>query len=230
MNKAEEYVQKKLFEMRDEEYKNFQSKLIPTIDPEKIIGVRIPALRKFSKEILKSGFCEDFLKSLPHEYYDENNLHGFIIEKTNDYEKLIKELDKFLPYVDNWAACDLLRPKIFKMHKEKLLEKIKEWIKSERAYTVRFAIEMLMTFYLDDGFKTQYADLVSSVKSEDYYVKMMTAWFFATALSKQYDLIIPYMENKTLEKWVHNKTIQKAIESYRITKEQKDYLRSLRIK
>lgn len=230
LNKAEEYVREKLFELRDEKYKNFQSKLIPTIDSEKIIGVRTPALRKFSKEFSKSDLCEEFLESLPHKYYDENNLHGFIIEQTKDYGTLIKQLDKFLPYVDNWATCDLLRPKIFKKPPKELTEKIKEWISSEKTYLVRFGIEMLMTYYLDDNFKIEYAKLVTSIKSEEYYVNMMISWYIATALSKQYELIIPFLENRVLEKWVHNKSIQKAVESFRITNEQKAYLRSLRIK
>ena len=230
MSKAEEYIEHILFEKQDLKYRDFQAKLMPTIDKETIIGVRTPELRKLAKDFLKNELCEEFVQNLPHKYYDENNLHGFIIEKTKDYDKLIKQLDSFLPYVDNWATCDLISPKIFKRHTEELYVKIKEWLASDRTYTIRFAIEMLMSFYLDEKFKVEYAELVSSVKSEEYYVNMMIAWFFATALAKQYDAVIPFIENKVLYKWVHNKTIQKAIESYRITEEQKNYLRSLKIK
>lgn len=230
MSKAEEYIEHILFEKQDLKYRDFQAKLMPTIDKETIIGVRTPELRKLAKDFLKNELCEEFVQNLPHKYYDENNLHGFIIEKTKDYDKLIKQLDSFLPYVDNWATCDLISPKIFKRHTEELYVKIKEWLASDRTYTIRFAIEMLMSFYLDEKFKVEYAELVSSVKSEEYYVNMMIAWFFATALAKQYDAVIPFIENKVLDKWVHNKTIQKAIESYRITEEQKNYLRSLKIK
>lgn len=230
MSKAEEYIEHILFEKQDLKYRDFHAKLMPTIDKETIIGVRTPELRKLAKDFLKNELCEEFVQNLPHKYYDENNLHGFIIEKTKDYDKLIKQLDSFLPYVDNWATCDLISPKIFKRHTEELYVKIKEWLASDRTYTIRFAIEMLMSFYLDEKFKVEYAELVSSVKSEEYYVNMMIAWFFATALAKQYDAVIPFIENKVLDKWVHNKTIQKAIESYRITEEQKNYLRSLKIK
>lgn len=230
MSKAQEYIESILFEKQDLKYRDFQAKLMPTVDKETIIGVRTPELRKIAKEFQKNELCEEFVQTLPHKYYDENNLHGFIIDKTKDYDLLIKQLDRFLPYVDNWATCDLMSPKIFKKHTQELYEKIKEWIASGETYTIRFAIEMLMSFYLDDMFKTEYAELVSTVKSEEYYVNMMIAWYFATALAKQYESVIPFIENYVLDKWVHNKTIQKAVESYRITDEQKKYLRSLKIK
>ncbi len=229
MNNAEKYVLDKLIELHDNSYKIFQSTIMPTVDENTIIGVRIPKLRDFAKEFVDSELCDEFLTSLPHKYYDENNLHGLIIELTKDYKTAINQIEAFLPYVDNWATCDLIRPKIFKKHKRELLKKIKVWLESDKTYTVRFAIEMLMIYFVDKEFKIEYAELVAGVKTEEYYVKMMIAWFFATALAKQYDLIIPYLENNLLPRWIHNKTIQKACESYRITREQKAYLRSLKI-
>lgn len=228
MTVVESYVQKELFNLQDEAYKKFHSKLIPNVSADLIIGVRTPALRKFAKDFSKHECANEFLNSLPHKYYEENNLHGFLIEQIKDYDTLTKRLDEFLPYVDNWATCDLMRPKIFKKNKDRLIEKIDEWIDSDNTYMKRFAIEMLMTFYLDEDFKLEYAQKVATVKSEEYYVNMMIAWYFATALAKQYESIIPFIEGKKLEKWVHNKTIQKAVESYRITNEQKVYLRSLK--
>lgn len=228
MTVVESYVQKELFNLQDEAYKIFHSKLIPNVSADLIIGVRTPALRKFAKDFSKHECANEFLNSLPHKYYEENNLHGFLIEQIKDYDTLTKRLDEFLPYVDNWATCDLMRPKIFKKNKDRLIEKIDEWIDSDHTYMKRFAIEMLMSFYLDEDFKLEYAQKVATVKSEEYYVNMMIAWYFATALAKQYESIIPFIEGKKLEKWVHNKTIQKAVESYRITNEQKVYLRSLK--
>lgn len=228
MTVVESYVQKELFNLQDEAYKKFHSKLMPNVSADLIIGVRTPALRKFAKDFSKHEYANEFLNSLPHKYYEENNLHGFLIEQIKDYDILTKRLDEFLPYVDNWATCDLMRPKIFKKNKDRLIEKIDEWIDSDHTYMKRFAIEMLMSFYLDEDFKLEYAQKVATVKSEEYYVNMMIAWYFATALAKQYESIIPFIEGKKLEKWVHNKTIQKAVESYRITNEQKVYLRSLK--
>lgn len=225
----EAYIQTRLFEMQDLKYKDFQCKLMPTVNPEVVIGVRTPDLRKFSREVKKMPEAKDFLAILPHQYYEENNLHGFLLSEMKDYEACITGLNAFLPYVDNWATCDLLSPKIFKEHLSELLHPIQEWLHSEKTYTIRFGIEMLMSFYLDDAFSPEYPALVAAVKSEEYYVNMMIAWYFATALVKQYDAIIPYIEKQRLEKWTHNKTIQKAIESYRITDEQKAYLRSLKI-
>ena len=221
-------VQKELFEMQDLEYKQFHSKLMPTISPDVIIGVRTPELRKYAKEFAKSKDYDEFLRELPHRYYEENNLHGFIIETIKDYDELIKAIDEFLPYVDNWATCDLMSPKVFKKNTDKLIIKIKEWIKSKETYTIRFGIGMLMKFYLDGEFKREYLDLCVGVKSEEYYVNMMIAWYFATALAKQYEETLPYIEQKKLDRWTHNKTIQKAVESYRITPEQKIYLKTLK--
>lgn len=227
---AVQKIQEKLFELQDVKYKEFHSGLIPTIDSETIIGVRTPQIRKLARELSKSPEAEAFLKQLPHKYYEENNLHGALIAQMKDYNRVIHELERFLPYIDNWATCDLISPKVFKKHLPQLIEQIKIWMDSDRIYTVRFGIGMLMGFYLDDAFKPEYPELVAAVISEEYYVNMMIAWYFATALAKQYTAVVPYLEQNRLEKWTHNKTIQKAIESYRITEEQKAYLRGLKIK
>lgn len=225
---AEKIICKRLFEMQDFKYRDFHSALMPTVLKETVIGVRTPALRKFAKEINGTDCAADFMKILPHKYYEENNLHAFLIESITDYGSCLKELEMFLPYVDNWATCDMMRPKIFRNHLSDLLSHIKIWIKSEHTYTVRFAIEMLMCYYLDDNFSVEYPDMVASIRSDEYYVRMMQAWYFATALSKRYDEIIPYLENDLLDTDTHNKTIRKAVESYRITSEQKAYLKTLR--
>lgn len=227
---AVQKIQEKLFELQDVKYKEFHSGLIPTIDSETIIGVRTPQIRKLARELSKSPEAEAFLKQLPHKYYEENNLHGALIAQMKDYNRVIDELERFLPYIDNWATCDLISPKVFKKHLPQLIERIKIWMDSDRIYTVRFGIGMLMGFYLDDAFKPEYPELVAAVISEEYYVNMMIAWYFATALAKQYTAVVPYLEQNRLEKWTHNKTIQKAIESYRITEEQKAYLRGLKMK
>ncbi len=219
-----------LFSLQDTEYKKFSCKLMPTVNPDTVIGIRTPQLRAYANEVFKSEYAEKFLSALPHKYYEENNLHGFLIEKIKDYDICIKQLNNFLPFVDNWATCDQLTPKILKKHTDKLLKQIEIWITSKHTYTVRFAIKLLMNFYLDENFKPYYPKMAASVKSDEYYINMMIAWYFATALAKQYNEIIPYLENKTLDKWVHNKTIRKAVESYRITDTQKSYLKTLRIK
>lgn len=221
-------VQKQLFEMQDVEYKAFHSRLMPTKSGETIIGVRTPALRKFAKEMAKYGDTEAFMNELPHKYYEENNLQGFLIESIKDFDKCLAEVDRFLPYVDNWATCDMMRPKVFKKNPEALLPKIEEWMASGETYTVRYGIGMLMTYFLEDNFDVKYAEAVAAVESEEYYVKMMVAWYFATALTKQWEASVPFIEEGKLEKWTHNKAIQKAIESYRITPEQKVYLRTLK--
>ena len=221
---------KRLFELKDLKYKGFHSKLMPTIDKEKIIGIRVPELRKFATEINKTDYAEVFLNELPHYYYEENNLHAFLIEKVKDFDTAIRLTDKFLPFVDNWATCDMLRPKAFAKNKEKLLKYIEKWIKDKHPYTVRYGIEMLMVHYLGENFSPKYADLVSEIKSDEYYVNMMIAWYFATALAKQYDAIIPYFKTKVLDSRTHNKAIQKAIESYRITPKQKEELKLFKIK
>lgn len=221
-------IQEDLFAMQDLTYRDFHSRLMPTIEKECVIGVRTPQLRKFGKEFAKKEVAQIFLESLPHTYYEENNLHAFVIEQMKDYDSCIKALYTFLPYVDNWATCDFLSPKIFKKHLPELLLEIRRWIGSEHTYMVRFAIGMLMKFYLDEAFMPEYPTMVAAVQSEEYYINMMIAWYFATALAKQYDAVIPYIEEHKLDIWVHNKTIQKAIESYRINDEQKKYLRTLK--
>ena len=224
MNTLEE-----LFNLQDKKYGEFQVKLIPTVDPKSIIGVRTPDLRKLAKEIIKSTDYELFLNDLPHKYFEENQLHAFIISEIKDYDKCIEEVNKFLPYVDNWATCDQMSPKVFKKNHDKLLSHIKLWINSKETYTIRFGIGMLMEHFLDENFDISYPELVAGLRSDEYYVNMMIAWYFATALAKQYEVVIPFIENKALDPWTHNKAIQKSIESYRITDEQKAYLRSLKV-
>ena len=222
-------IQDLLFAKQDINYRDFQAPLFPNIDKEKMIGVRTPELKKLAKELNGSDLAKRFIETLPHDYFDENQLHAFLISLSKDYQTCLKEVDRFLPYVDNWGTCDQLSPKVFAKHKDELIVSIKRWIKSKHTYTVRFAIGMLLALYLDDYFKEEYMELVSTVKSEEYYINMMIAWYFATALAKQYETAIKYIEDKKLSPWVHNKTIQKAVESYRISDEQKAYLRSLKI-
>lgn len=222
-------IREHLFEMQDLGYKDFHLNLMPGVDPDTVIGVRTPLLRKFAKEIFKSGEYDAFISELPHKYYDEMNLHGFILCEMKDYDRVINEIDRYLPYVNNWATCDLVSPKkAFSRNTERLINDVSRWMESDQTYTKRFGIEMLMTFYLDDEFDKKYLDMVSAVKSDEYYVNMMIAWYFATALAKQYEETIPYIEKHVLDDWTHRKTIQKARESYRITKEQKEYLKSLK--
>lgn len=223
-------VRDRLFALQDKKYAQFQSKLTPTVLPEKIIGVRVPELRKLAKSILREQGNAEFLLQLPHEYYDENILHSLLLSEMKDYEACVSYVDQFLPYVDNWAVCDLLSPKIFAKNKETLMGKIREWSASAQPYTCRFGMEMLMTHFLDADFCPEYLEIPASVRSEEYYVNMMIAWFFATALAKQWDATIPYLQQNLLSPWCHNKTIQKACESYRITAEQKEYLRTLKHK
>lgn len=222
-------IQKHLFEMQDVKYRDLQIRIIKTVNPEKIIGVRTPDLKRYAKELIKEDYSI-FLNELPHDYFDENQLHAFIISKIKDYDECLNCVNSFLPYIDNWATCDQLLPKVFKKNTDKLLKEIKVWTKSKDTYVVRFGINMLMQYYLDYRFKPEYLDLVSKIKSNEYYVNMMIAWFFATALAKKYDYAVKYLEENVLDTWTHNKTIQKAIESYRITDSQKEYLRSLKKK
>lgn len=226
----QENVKKKLFEMQDLQYKGFHSKLMPKVNSDKIIGVRVPVLRKFAKEFCKSPDAAEFIKILPHEYYEEDNLHAFIIEQIKDYDETVNELNRFLPFVDNWATCDMLTPKSFKHNTDRLIEQINIWLLSEHIYAVRFAVNMLMKFYLDAEFKEEYLNKVADIKSDEYYLKMVQAWYFATALAKQWDSAVIIVEENRLDQWTHNKTIQKAVESYRITKEQKEYLKTLKRK
>ena len=223
-------VQKRLFEMQDTGYRDFHARLIPTVKKEKIIGIRTPMLRKFAKEFGKTEESELFLKILPHQYYEENNLHVLLIEQIRDYDKCLEELERFLPHIDNWATCDLLALHMIKKHRDIFIREVYRWMESDKPYIIRFGISMLMRHYLDVGFKPEYPEKVAAICSEEYYVNMMRAWYFATALAKQYEKILPFLEEQRMDIWTHNKTIQKSIESYRITKEQKDYLRTLRIK
>ena len=223
-------IQKELFSRQDKEYMKFLSKLTPNVSEDTIIGVRIPEIRKLAKKLVKNNEYEDFLKELPHKYYDENLLHGAIISENKDFENCIELLDNFLPFIDNWAVCDTISPKIFKKHKKELIEKVKEWSQSDKTYTCRFGVEMLMTHFLDEDFKKEYLEMVANIHSEEYYVKMVVAWFFATALAKQWDYAVIYLENNRLDVWVHNKTIQKARESLRILEDKKGYLKGLKRK
>lgn len=223
-------IQKELFKNQDEKYRDFQSKLLPSVNFMSIIGVRTPILRTFAKKLYKENDYFDFLSDLPHKYFDENQLHAFLISEIKDYEVCVEELNKFLPFVDNWATCDQMSPKVFGNHKKELSEQINVWISSKKTYTLRFAVGMLMQHFSDADFDLKYPKMISAIKSDEYYVKMMIAWYFATALAKQYDSIILFLENDVLDKWTHNKTIQKCSESYRITDEQKKYLRTLKRK
>ena len=221
-------IRKQLFAMQDKGYRDFQSKLIPTVEYDTVIGVRTPELRKYAKQLVKTEGISEFLRDLPHSYFDENQLHAFIISEIKDYATCLEETECFLPYVDNWATCDQLLPRAFKKHEKELLEVIRKWIVSEQTYTVRFAIGMLMKYFLDEYFDLEYPKMVAAIRSEEYYINMMIAWYFATALAKQYESVVSFLENQCLDIWTHNKAIQKSVESYRITKEQKEYLRSLK--
>ena len=218
----------KLMTFKDDKYREFQSKLVPNISKNIIIGIRTPEMRNIAKEIFESDDKEAFLNDLPHKYYEENLIHFFVISMIKDFDVCIKRVEEFLPYVDCWPVSDQASPKVFKKNHDKLLPYIKKWIKSKHIYTARFGIRMLMNEYLDKDFKEDYLKLVSSVKGEDYYLKMMVAWYFATALAKRYDETIPYFENHILDDWIHKKAIHKAIESYRVTDEHKKYVISLK--
>lgn len=225
-----EEIRQRLFELQDVSYRDFQVKLIPTVETESMIGVRTPALRKLAREYGRREDIGEFLQDLPHRYFDENQLHAFIISGIKDFETCIMYVEKFLPYVDNWATCDQMSPTVFKKKRQELLPYIREWMRSDRTYTVRFGIGMLMQHYLDEDFDPSYPEMVAGIKSEEYYISMMIAWYFATALAKQYDTVLPYIEEKRLDSQTHNRAIQKAVESYRITQEQKAYLKTLKIR
>ena len=224
-----EEIRERLFQLQDEKYRDFQSKLIPNLEASVMIGVRTPELRKLSREMVRRENIGEFLDALPHRYFDENQLHAFILSEIRDYDRCVEAVCRFLPYVDNWATCDQMSPKVFRRNRQALLPHIREWIDSGKTYTVRFGIGMLMSHFLDEVFDQTYAETVASIRSEEYYVNMMIAWYFATALVGHYEEILPFLEEKRLDPWTHNKAIQKAIESYRITEEQKAYLRTLRI-
>lgn len=226
-----EEILKILFDNQDTGYRDFTSKLIPNIDKNKIIGVRTPVLRRIAKEIKDNDYIDDFLDKLPHRYHEENLLHGIILSvKYKDIDILLEKLDCFLPYADNWMITDMISPKIFKKHLDKVYDKIQIWINSDYEYVIRFGVVSLLQFYLDDNFRVEELEIVSKIKSEYFYVNMAIAWFYSFALIKQYDTTIRYFENVVLDKWIHNKSLQKAIESYRIDDSIKEYLRSLKIK
>lgn len=230
MSDVEARVRARLSEMQDLKYRDFSAKLTPTVPPERIIGVRTPALRKYAAELSKTEDAAAFMAALPHAYHEENSLHGFLIERIADYDACVAALDAFLPYVDNWATCDLMSPKCFRRNLPRLIGEIRRWMASEQTYTIRFGMEMLMRYYLDEAFDPAYLDLVAGVRSEEYYVNMMIAWFFATALAKQWDATLPYIENCRLDVWTHNKAIQKAVESFRIPEDRKILLRTQKIR
>ena len=221
-------IKNKLFEFRDIKYRDFQSRLIPTVPKEKVVGVRTPQLRKYAKELSNKKEIDDFLKTLPHEYFEENQIHAFLISEVKEPGLCIKMLNIFLPYVDNWATCDQMSPKVLKKHHEKLFIEIIKWLESSHTYTVRFGIKMLMDHFLDEDFDPKHLEMVEKVRMDEYYVNMMRAWYFATALAKQYQITLPYVEKRKLDEWTHKKTIQKAIESFRLTPEKKEYLKEFR--
>ena len=222
-------IQQRLFAEREEKYREFSLSLIPTVDPERVIGVRTPKLRLMARELIKSGEWEEFVKTLPHKYYEEDNLHAYILCELKDKGRLFSELDRFLPFVDNWATCDTITPKAFRKNIPDLYEKIKVWLKSGHTYTIRFGVNMLMKFFLDENFSDEVLLLVAEIKSEEYYVNMVRAWFFATAMAKQRGATLPYLEKKKLDKWTHNKTIQKCTESYRISDKDKVFLKEMKL-
>ncbi|MDD6197448.1 MAG: DNA alkylation repair protein [[Clostridium] aminophilum] len=226
MKKTDLY--QKMFDLQDMKYRDMQIKIIPNLNPESIVGVRTPELRNMAKDSLKTGDYKEFLKELPHKYFEENQMHAFIISGIKDLNECLEELERFLPYVDNWATCDQMSPKIFKKHKGELLTHIKEWIRSDQTYTIRFGVGMLMEHFLDEDYDPQYPEMVAGIRSEEYYVNMMIAWYFATALAKQYESVLPFLEKNRLDDWTHNKAIQKCVESRRITEEQKKYLKTLK--
>ena len=224
-----EEIRKRLFKLQDKKYRDFQCKLIPTLESTTIIGVKTPELRRYAKELVKQKDIQNFLYILPHQYFEENQLHAYIISEIKDNKQCLEELNRFLPFVDNWATCDQLSPKVFKKNRSELIDQIKQWVCSDKTYMVRFGIGMLLEHFLDDDFDPIYLEMVSKISSAEYYIRMMIAWYFATALAKQYTKALPYIEEQRLDIWTHNKTIQKAVESRRITLEQKEYLKCLKI-
>ena len=222
-------IQQRLFALQDAGYRDFHAALMPTVDKALVIGVRMPALRALAKELKGTELAADFMAALPHKYYEENNLHAALIGHIRDFEPCLTALERFLPYVDNWATCDMMNPRALAKDKAALLERIRLWLQSGHTYTVRFGMEMLMNHFLEEDFREEYLALVASVQSEEYYVRMMQAWYFATALAKQYEAAVTYLEQRRLGAWVHNKTIQKARESFRVSQEQKEYLKSLKV-
>jgi len=227
METLETRVRRELFDLQDEKYRDFHKKLVPTIDEERIIGIRVPELRKYAKAFPAQD-KDAYLDSLPHRYIEENNLHAFIISGMKDFDEAMRRTEEFLPYIDNWATCDSFMPKVFKKHPDAVYEKVKQWLESERTYTVRYALVTLLNNFLDEEFRPEMLGLAANIRSEEYYINMAAAWYFSVALVKQYDAALPYITEHRLDRWTHNKAIQKAIESYRISDETKVYLRSLK--
>ena len=223
-------IQKRLFALQDKDYRAFTVKLSPTVDPDSVIGVRLPAIRKLAKELKGSDQTAKLFAKLPHQYFEEYMLHSILLYELKEFDEAINAVERFLPYIDNWAVCDTTRVKAFNRQPEKLLPYIDKWLASGHTYTIRFGILCLMNLFLDERFDTAYADMVAAIRSEEYYVNMMIAWYFATALAKQYDAAVKYIEQNRLDQWTHNKAIQKAVESYRVTDEHKAYLKTLRRK
>ncbi len=229
MSNITEEIRERLLSLADEKYRNFHSALMPETEKEKIIGVRAPVVKKLAKEYFSRPDINEFLSDLPHRYYEENNLHSFIICLIKDYDKCLSEFQKFIPFIDNWATCDSSKPKVFLKNPERIYPEIKKWLSSEDTYSVRVGIITLMDkVFLEDNFSKEHSDIISSLETDEYYIHMAVAWYFATALAKQYDAVIPYIENRVLDRKTHNKTIQKSIESYRISDEKKAYLRTLK--
>ena len=230
MAQMQQGITEALFALREEKIADFSAKLIPGIEKEKVIGVRLPEIRKLAKSIDGTEQAEAFLRDLPHRYLEENHLHSFLIARTKDYQSCIMQIDRFLPFVDNWAVCDSLRPTCFKKHKSELIRDIRRWLQSDRLYTVRFAIGMLMCHFLDEDFHPEHLEWVVNIQSEEYYLNMMRAWYFATALAKQYESTLPLIEAQVLDVFTQNKTIQKACESFRVGEKEKKYIKSFKIK
>ena len=222
-------IRARLFDLQDTKYQAFEAKLVPNVDPARVIGVRMPDLRALSKELRGTEDAERFMAELPHTYLEENTLHGLLAALIKDPVLCIAKLDEFLPYVDNWATCDVISPVSFKKHPDCLLPKVREWLRSDHTYVIRFGMGTLMSFYLDDAFSPEYPQWVADVRSEEYYVRMMIAWYFATALAKQPDAALPFLTNRCLDPWTHNKTIQKACESFRISPEMKETLKKMKV-
>ena len=219
---------KSLYALQDTVYGDFSAKLIPNISRDCFIGVRTPLLRRLAKDMLKSGQYKDFISFLPHKYFEENQLHAFILSEIRDFDMAIKETKRFLPYVNNWATCDQMSPRVFKKKLGFVEKYVCKWIKSKDVYTVRFAIKTLMQYWLDNEFDTKYVDMVANIESKEYYINMMRAWYFATAAAKQFDAVLPYFRRGKLDEWTRLRAIQKAIESFRVSAEHKEILRTLR--
>ena len=224
------FVRTELAAMADQNYREFNSKLMPTVEKSTVFGVRTPVLRKFAKDFFKDERCNTFLATLPHRYFEENQLHAFLVEQIKDFDRCVLAVEAFLPFIDNWATCDCFSPAAFKKAPDKLLPHIEKWLTSSHIYTVRYGVVILMRYFLDERFDEKYLKWVAKIPTDDYYLSMAVAWYFATALAKQYDAALPYIQNRLLDKVTHNRAIQKAVESFRISEKHKAYLKTLRIK